>query len=379
MRVVVSFPHALGSPGIGTTAWHQVVGLARAGADVIAVCTSLRRPLPDDVEIRVIRSLGPVRHRMVGVARAYAWHDLVTSRLLGRVRPDVVHVWPRAVMRTAEAAQRVGALSVREAPSPYTRVAVERALHAWAEVGLKPPAGHFHRPTEALLAREDREFRAVDLITVGSAEAAETFRELDVDVAVVPYGYDPDEFSPSNRTLLDPPTAVFVGRCEPAKGIHVLLRAWHDACPPPNSRLLLCGDMTSEVAAAFGSLLEAPGVEYLGRRRDVAGILAAADLLVLPSFSEGSALVSYEALGAGVVPLVSRESGSPVRDGEDGLLHSAGDVQTLAEQLHHLLADQYRLAGLRRRVVDTRGEWAWDRAGDRLLAAWSAHSRSRTL
>jgi D-inositol-3-phosphate glycosyltransferase len=372
MRVVVSFPHRLGSPGIGTTAWHQVVALARAGAEVTVVCTSVVRPLPEDAQVRVLQSLGPVRHRMVGVARAYLWHDLVASKVVAKQRPDVVHCWPRSVLRTARAAARVGSLSVREAPSPYTRVAIGMAQKGWADLGLRPPPGHFHQPTDAQLDLEDREFRAVDLITVGSSEAAATFSGLDVDVAVVPYGYDPDRFSPSEHPALDPPTAVFVGRCEPGKGIHVLLRAWLDACVPAESRLLLCGDLTPEVANALSDLLGIPGVEHLGKRDDIWRVLAEADLLVLPSFSEGSALAVYEAIGAGVVPLVSRASGAQVRDGVNALLHSPGDTTALASQLGTLLRDPQQLARLKQGVLGSRSEWIWDRAGSRMLAAWSA-------
>jgi hypothetical protein len=44
--VLYSFPMALGAPGVGTTALHEVQGLVDAGLDVDVVCTSTARDVP---------------------------------------------------------------------------------------------------------------------------------------------------------------------------------------------------------------------------------------------------------------------------------------------------------------------------------------------
>ena len=44
MRVLLSFPTRIGTPGIGTTAWYQATSLARLGAEVhggLAVLSAL--------------------------------------------------------------------------------------------------------------------------------------------------------------------------------------------------------------------------------------------------------------------------------------------------------------------------------------------------
>jgi D-inositol-3-phosphate glycosyltransferase len=372
MRVLYSIPHPLGSKGIGTTAWHHVDSLARAGVDVTAVCTRLDRTFDDDLSVRVVQTLGPIRPRMIGMANTYHLHDLRTARLVTRMRPDLIHTWPRAVLRTAAASRESGVLCIREAPSPYTRTAIQQAQLAWADLGLDVPARHFHRISEPELKLEDEEFRAAHVVTVGSAQAAESFElaGFPVRIEVNPYGYDARLFPNPAPEHQWPPVAVFVGRCEPTKGIHILLRAWHRARRPKGSRLLVCGVFPEVVRQALGDLLTTPGVELLGHIHNVPAVLRKSDLLVLPSFSEGSALVGYEALGAGAVPLVSTSSGCPVIDNVSGLIHATGDGDRLAAHLEQTMGDPDELHRLRAGAIAARTDWTWNAAGDRLMSLY---------
>lgn len=82
-------------------------------------------------------------------------------------------------------------------------------------------------------------------------------------------------------------------------------------------------------------------VHFLGNRTDVPRLLAAMDLFVLPSHSEGVSLAVLEAMAAGLPVIVSRVGGLPeiVHDGDTGLLIPPRDVQALAAALKRLLAD----------------------------------------
>lgn len=374
-HVLYSFPHPLGGPGIGTTAWHEVDALARAGARVSVVCARLARPFDPALGVRTHRTLGPVRPRAVGKDRAYAWHDRRAAALVRRLRPDVVHTWPRAVLATAAAARALGVVVVRAAPSPYTRVAVAQARRAWEEFGAELPASHFHGADEAALTREDGEFAAVDAIVVGSEQAARSFERtgFGARVAVSPYGYDPGDV-PDPAEPGPPPVVVFVGRCEPAKGIHVLLDAWQRARTPAGARLVLCGSMTPEVRERLGPVLDRPDVEVRGFVADVAAVLRTSHVLVLPSYSEGSALVAYEALGAGVVPLVSDACGSPVVHERTGLVHQVGDGRTLVAHLERVLTEPQERRRLRAGALAERDSWTWTACGPRLLAVYAGLS-----
>ena len=289
-----------------------------------------------------------------------------------RLRPDLVHTWPRAMLKTAAASSDSGALCVREAPSPYTRAAVQQAQRAWADLGLHVPARHFHHISESELKLEDEEFRAAHVVIVGSPEAAESFElaAFPVRIEVNRYGFDSRLFPQPIPKHRWPPVAVFVGRCEPTKGIHVLLRAWRRARRPAGSQLLVCGTFHEIVRRALGDLVTAPGVQLLGHMQDIPAILRRSDVLVLPSFSEGSALVGYEALGAGAVPLVSTSSGCPVIDNVSGLVHRSGDEDQLTAHFEKAMGDPGELRRLRTGAIAARTDWTWTAAGRRLLSLY---------
>jgi glycosyltransferase involved in cell wall biosynthesis len=70
--------------------------------------------------------------------------------------------------------------------------------------------------------------------------------------------------------------------------------------------------------------------------------MAAADVFVLPSVSEGMAVVLLEAMACGVPVVASNVGGAPdiVTDGYNGLLVETGDVKGLAESVTKVLSDE---------------------------------------
>jgi glycosyltransferase involved in cell wall biosynthesis len=79
------------------------------------------------------------------------------------------------------------------------------------------------------------------------------------------------------------------------------------------------------------------------------------DALVLPSFTEGFPQVLLEAMARGV-PVVATSVGGVarlVRDGENGLLVDAGDVDSLADALERVIGQRTLAEGLASRGLDT--------------------------
>ena len=92
----------------------------------------------------------------------------------------------------------------------------------------------------------------------------------------------------------------------------------------------------------------ANAVRFLGRVDDVAELLAAADVVVMPSRQEGLGVAALEAMAAAVPVIASRVGGLPeaVRDGETGLLVAADDPTALAAAIARLAADRALATGL---------------------------------
>lgn len=95
-----------------------------------------------------------------------------------------------------------------------------------------------------------------------------------------------------------------------------------------------------------------------------------ADVFILPSVEEGSALVTYEARASGCVLLVSNAAGAPCTHLQDALVHPARDVATLTRQLTLLDRDRPLLARLRAASLATVDEISWSAAGETLLSTY---------
>ena len=140
--------------------------------------------------------------------------------------------------------------------------------------------------------------------------------------------------------------ALFVGRLVPQKDVATLLAAL--ARTPAGVCLAVVGDgplrgALEREAAARGI---AERVAWLGARphADVARLMAAADVFVLPSRYEGFARVLMEAAAAGLPIVTTDVSGADeaVREGETGLVVPVGDADALGAAVGTLAEDAAR-------------------------------------
>lgn len=101
------------------------------------------------------------------------------------------------------------------------------------------------------------------------------------------------------------------------------------------------GRRQEEMRQLAASLGLADVVHFLGNRRDVPELLAAMDIFVLPSHSEGVSLAVLEAMAAGLPVIVSAVGGLPeiVQQGETGLLIPPKDPEALAHSLARVLEE----------------------------------------
>jgi D-inositol-3-phosphate glycosyltransferase len=377
VRVLYSFPHSLDRPGIALTARQQVLGLARLGVQVELFVTSIGSiRLPAGVRVHTTMSVRGVRlpHRAIGVNRAYEYHDAVVARWLSRhgAGIDVVHAWPRAALRTLTVARRAGIPALRESPNPHTASVIRQSELASADAGVPLPPSHSHASSAAVLAKERAEYAAASAVLVPSDYARNEFLAEGFPAgALLQHRYGCDLTALPRRdqhaTVAERPfRAVFLGRGDPTKGLHVALEAWRLA-DLPNAELFIAGTLQPDYARTVAELLALPSVTVLGFVHDVGALLRSADVLLLPTWTEGSALVVFEAAASGCVPLVSAAAGALGTSGTDYLEHPVGDRAALAAHLVRLAEDPVLLAQLSARSTARRHFLSWDRAGEVLL------------
>lgn len=149
------------------------------------------------------------------------------------------------------------------------------------------------------------------------------------------------QLGPEDRLL------VSVGNLYPVKGHRFLIDAMSLlANRYPTLHLAICG--RGELFETLKAQAARRGVErrvhLLGLRSDIAAVLAAADVFVHPSVSEGLPLALLEAMFAGR-PIVASDVGEvaiALAAGDAGILVTPGDFEELAAALDRLLRDPER-------------------------------------
>ncbi|MDP8237917.1 MAG: N-acetyl-alpha-D-glucosaminyl L-malate synthase BshA [Candidatus Hatepunaea meridiana] len=111
-----------------------------------------------------------------------------------------------------------------------------------------------------------------------------------------------------------------------------------------NTKLLLVGegpDLNKAVQMA-GEKGFASDVITLGNRKNVNEIIAASDVLLLPSEKESFGMVALEAMACGIPSIVTNSGGLPevVDDGVTGYLSPVGDVEGMTNRVIELLSDE---------------------------------------
>ena len=253
------------------------------------------RPLVDAVAARALR-------RAVVDADLVHAHGLRAGLLSGLVTPrhtPLVVTWHNAVLGTG----------LRR--SAYALL--ERRVARWATVTLAASADLLHRVRS--LGAHDARLGEVGVAVAKPGDAQRVRAELDVG---------------------DAPLVLAVSRLHPQKGLDTLVAA---AGGMGAVQVLIAGEGPQRPALERQIAECSAPVRLLGRRSDVPDLLAAADVVVLPSRWEARALVAQEAARAGR-PIVATTVGG-MRDllGDAAHWVPAGDPVALAVGVRRVLDD----------------------------------------
>ncbi len=307
-------------------------------------------------------------------ARPPGWYDLVHSHywLSGQVAWLAAERWDVPLIHSMHTMAKVKNLTLAAGDDP------EPAARAIGEAQVVDAA-------DRLVANTDEEGRQL----IGLYDA-------DPDrVAVVPPGVDLEVFSPGPRAaarrLLGVPAdsylLLFVGRIQPLKAPDVLLRAAARLVrqrPELRDRLVVAvvggpsgsglahPEALHSLAAELGLLDVVRFVPPVPQDR-LPDWYRAADVTVVPSYSESFGLVAIESQACGT-PVVAAAVGglrTAVADGVSGVLLDGHDPQDYAEVLADLAADPARLAALSRGALLHAGRFSWAATAAGMLEVYS--------
>ena len=398
LRVLVAQLGARMHYAVPRAFWREQA-LERVVTDVTAATGNLERVLnalprawiPDKLERlrqRRIEDVPPAQvESCVMLALRYGWSlsrarseeertraHLRAGDQLGRAIASVglgcanaVYGFNSASSTAFEYARTLGARCVLEqtiAPRSVERVILDQEHRAWPGWENRTDDSE----VDAFCAREEREWRLADAIVCGSEFVRSSIGAANGPISkcrVVPYGVDPIpgiERTPATGRL----RVLFAGMVCLRKGAPYLWEAARELrSAPVQFRVIGSVQLRPEAAARLAEVADVAGPVP---RLQVAGELARADVLVLPSLVEGSATICYEAIAAGLPVITTPNSGSVIRDGVDGFVVPARDGDALASRIALLAGDPDLVREMARCARERAQEHTVAAYGTRLVA-----------
>lgn len=251
------------------------------------------------------------------------------TRLIRSRRPDILHASSSKAGILGRLAGWLGQVPIRI----FT-------VHGWAFAAYGGTAGRLYRLAE----------RSVKPLTSAIICVAEYERIAGVNAGacwpeqtvVIPNAVDVSAL-PRAGLRNEAVELISVGRLRAPKDFVTLARAL-SRLPPHSFRASLVGDGPDRPAieAQLERLGLIQSVRLLGDRSDVPELLAASDVFVCSSRSEGMPVSILEAMAVGLPVVASAVGGVPelVDHGHTGLLVGPGTVDALTDALGQLIGDR---------------------------------------
>ncbi len=361
------YPDVGGAPlytmGLGTA-------LAKLGAEPIVIThTHAGQPEEDELGgVKVKRLKGfvmPRLDRAISAGLARHLHEYIKFGDFNVVHGQDIYS-PMALLSIHSARKR-------KIPSVLTCHSVHKSGGIWRLI---------YRPIVSAMKRANR--------VIAVSGAAKGFCVAlgvpDDKIEVIPNGVDLSVFNTdvdgsAMRTKLgvkQEPLVATAIRLVKRKGPGHLVNAFSKVLKAiPNAKLAIAGGgaEAANLRAQIKKLGMEKSVFMLGKlqREQVAKLMAAADVFVLPSLFESFGLVLLEAMAVGTPVVCTQTQGALeiIRDGGDGLVAPLGDEDALASAIVRVLSDQQLAERLRTNGVKTVHEkFSWEKTAKKTLALY---------
>ncbi|MEP5155350.1 glycosyltransferase family 4 protein [Planktotalea sp.] len=303
-------------------------------------------------------------------------HDRASERMLKRGFGNATHVLTMfgeatAFQRAAKLRGLTTVMDMNIAPSTEAIVNDEQNRNPdWEAPKIYYGQDHGASYARGLAPIMDDVLAATDIFLCPSSfvrdDLMNTFGVEAHRTRLVPYAVNPKwqmfETAPQRGRIL------FVGGAELRKGIHVYAKAAQILREGGlDANFCVAGDARPELCARQ----ECDALSFLGRLNatQLEEAYKSADVVVLPSLAEGSAGVTYEALGCGLPVVTTYEAGSVVRDKIDGLIVPSRDAHALADAIATLVRDRNLRDTMASNARRRASEFGWEEFGNSIRSA----------
>lgn len=217
-----------------------------------------------------------------------------------------------------------------------------------------------------VILKKKREIELADYFLVPSEVVKKSLIELNIPenkIFKIPYGTDLKVFSPKKEYKKGKKLKIiFVGNISFCKGIEILLKAMDELKNKIEFELNIVGGKGGaerilkryEGICRYYSFLPHEELKRLYKENDI---------FIFPSFLEGFAQVVLEAMVSGLPVIVSDRAGSNdvVRNGIDGFIIPAGDVNALKEKILYFYNNIDKIEEMGKSAAEQARKYTWER------------------
>lgn len=318
-RILCIYPNHFCNRGVTHACLSVVSSMSSSNLDVMIMGVSSDKEIISACYTNSISpAINPIAYRLFSEEKLRYFCEY---RYLQRLREDdIAYLWPATSVSLFEKIKKQGNKIVVENINCHQFISKKILDSEYRKLGLKPA----HTITDDAIQDEFRKLELSDYIFSPSPAVSESLLSSGVGnekILQTSYGLSEDEIleyqfdNKKNRPL----TAIFVGRIGVRKGIHLLLNYWDKA--NINGILKVVGQVEDSAQAIVEPFLNHPKIQFIKYTQDLKKIYREADFFILPSLEEGSPLVTYLALGAGLPCLVSPMGGGGIiKDEHEGFI-----------------------------------------------------------
>lgn len=279
---------------------------------------------------------------------------------------DIAYLWPGTSTKLFKKMKDKQCIIVAENINGHTATSVVLLDLEYHHLNLLPT----HSISTSLIQDEKIKSSYCDYIFSPSPSVTKSLLDNGIDrhkILQSSYGLSKsDQLDISSREYSDskPITAIFVGRIGVRKGIHLLLEYWDKA--DVNGILKVIGNIEEPVKEIVAHYQNHPKIEFINFVSDLKTIYKEADMFLLPSIEEGSPLVTYLALGAGLPCIVSpMGSGGIINDKKEGFVINPHDEEKWVSAIQKLANDHTLRKSQSLAAYKLSNYYLWEKVGQR--------------
>lgn len=373
IKILTCFPDYILDYGIGYAAAQITLGMKNVNVKVDILCT---QTLGEMYESNAVKKdiITPIKNKFFFKVVAKFFPEFFQTLLEKKFYKicdhyDVVYMWPNCPITWYRYAKQKNKIIVSEFINCHQQFSKNILDLESKRLGID--SLNLHAISQMAINDENEKIELCDFIFSPSPCVTKSLTAngvLESKIIDSSYGLIDREQLPFNEKTQDNNSfiAIFVARGIYRKGLHLLLQYWDKA--NVKGTLKIIGRIAPEMSSIVEIYQQNQSIEFIDFASDLEQYYANSALFILPSLEEGSPLVIYQAIGAGLPSLVSpMGGGGVVRDKVDGLILDPHDQVAWVEAIQMLAKDTVLRKKMARMARERSNHYIWSKVAVRRL------------